>query len=608
MRRLRSGNQPILLLLFYFSCNVAQGQIQEISQELHKLSIIKDSVSLVNSLNRLGTLYGTRNTDSCFYYGIQAKRLATKLQYRKGQAEADLIIARAFYKRGLYAESLELLGKILPFYQRLGDTEKIIRVYLAMVEVLSTGIDKAKATGLLQQVIQTGQDLKKDSIMSEVYMNYCSRNATLLGDSIHYYLDKSKEIASRYNDKRLLKYHQLWQARLLILDGQIEEARPLVRQLRSEAQRIGNPNLEINSLFLMVGLYENEPRNALQYFYQAYEVAQKSGDRQLEIYILNNALEVAKQLGDKDEIINVHIELQKAMSAEWDKSKKFISDYVRYNAVQDDNKLLSEDNARRAAWLVIISLSSAIILISSYLVMLSRHKKARALIEALNDTANMQIIAMEEAKHQAVRAEQQRLGQDLHDGLCSSIAAIRNQLETLMMDTGDITLKNKLTTLQVETANAYEAARSKSHEWFSASDSHLEQSFERQIKLLTDSALPDSRYNKEIHIDHYSLLCANTDIRIALLRIIQEAITNIIKHAKAKNVGILIYEEMDNLVLAINDDGKGLGEKESDSVKSTMGLRSIHRRVQYLNGEVKIHSDTHGTEIIVSIPLQQADR
>ena len=75
------------------------------------------------------------------------------------------------------------------------------------------------------------------------------------------------------------------------------------------------------------------------------------------------------------------------------------------------------------------------------------------------------------------------------------------------------------------------------------------------------------------------------DTRIALLRIIQEAITNIIKHAKAKNVGILIYEEDDTLLLTINDDGVGLDEKKSSNGNSTMGLQSIRRRVQSLHGE-----------------------
>ena len=154
--------------------------------------------------------------------------------------------------------------------------------------------------------------------------------------------------------------------------------------------------------------------------------------------------------------------------------------------------------------------------------------------------------------------------------------------------------------------NAYEAARNKSHQWFNAAEEQQEQSFEQRVKLLTDSALPDSRYNKDIHIDDSSLLQVSVDTRITLLRIIQEAITNIIKHAKATAVDILIYEEKDSLILTVKDDGKGMGEKNLNNRKSAIGLQSIHRRANDLKGKTNIHTDGNGTEITVAIPLNFA--
>jgi len=534
---------------------------------------------------------------------MEAKRLATDIRYRKGQVDADHVIAFAFFKQGLYAESLELLGNVLSRYQQLNDTEQIVRVYLDMVEVQNKGIsDRNEIVSLLNKAIQTGKKLKKDSIMSYVYVSYINRGPDLSDDSVNYYLNKSREIGSRYNDERILNACWSWQIRLLVLNGQKDEALPLVKQLISEAQRLGNANLEINGHFLMVGYCDTNPAMALDHCYQAYEAAKKSGDSYLEIYILNNALEVAKLMNDKDEIIKVYTELDKSRTAEWERSRKFMGDYVRYNAIQDDNKLLNAKNAKRALWLVILAVSASVIVLAIYLVMLRRTRKAKEQVEALNHTANLQVIAMEEAKHQAIKEEQRRLGQDLHDGLSSSLAGIKHQLEILAMDTGDSSLKHRLGTLQTEVAKAYEAARNKSHEWFSVAEEQEEQSFEERIRLLMDSALPDSRYHKDIQIDNRSLLRVNADTRIALLRIIQEAITNIIKHAKAKNVGILIYEEMDNLFLAISDDGRGLGEKWNNE-KSAMGMQSIRRSVQYLNGQTNIQSGANGTEITLTIPL-----
>ncbi|GGH20735.1 hypothetical protein GCM10011418_26140 [Sphingobacterium alkalisoli] len=536
---------------------------------------------------------------------MKAKRLAARIHYQQGQTNADHVIAFALFKKGLYAESLELFSNVLSGYQRLTDTANIARVYMDMSAVLHKDLsDQEKVIAFMQKAIQIGKKLKKDSVMSLVYFNYCNLNASLSDDSVDYYLAKSKQIANRYNDEYMLALNRSKQVYLLNRKGHKPEVLPVAKQLLANAQRMGNVNLEVYTLFILANYYhEINPQKALGYYNQICEVARESGDNELQIYYLTAALGRATKSGNKDEIIKAYAALEEAMIADRENMKRFIGDYVRYNAIADDNRLLSAENARRTLWLLVISCSAAIIVLAIYLTMLRRNRKVKAQVEALNNTANMQIIAMEEAKHQAIRQEQQRLGQDLHDGLSSYIAGIKHQLETLSMDTEDTLLKKKLVSMQTGITNAYEVARNKSHEWFNTDDGQEEQSFEHAIKLLTDSALPDSRYSKDIHIDDSSLLRVNADTRIALLRIIQEAITNIIKHAKAKKVDILIYAEIDKLIMVIQDDGTGFVGKTSTNVKSAMGLQSIRRRAQYLNGETTIRSDTKGTEIAVSIPL-----
>src|SRR5690606_20821483 len=110
-----------------------------------------------------------------------------------------------------------------------------------------------------------------------------------------------------------------WQVRLLI--SKKEQALPLINQSLADAQRIGNTKLEINAIMTLFN-YENNLQKKLEYLYQEYEVAQKSGDKSLEIYILNNAIGIASQLGDKDEIIKLYTELEKVMTAEWENVKK----------------------------------------------------------------------------------------------------------------------------------------------------------------------------------------------------------------------------------------------------------------------------------------------
>jgi len=606
----RSVSAFCLSFFLFCLCHILSfGQTEQIKQERHQLSVVKDSISKVNSLNRLGLLYRAINTDSCFYYGMEAKRLAMVIGYEKGQAEADHLIAFTFYKKGLYAEALELYGKVLPHYEKRADTVNIIRLYLDKAEVLNKGIlDKRDVVALLQQTIEMGKSLTNDSIMADVYISYCNRNANLPPDSMKFYLHQAREIATHYHDDRLLFYLRQWDAHFLIADGKRREALPLITQSMADAKRIGNANMEINACFLMIYYYydERDLKKALEYYHLAYETAKERGSEEIENYILTDALIVAKEAGDKDEIIRLYTELEKVTADGWEKTRKFISDYVRLNLVQQDNHLLMEKNAKRAVLLAVISLLAAVSILAIYFIMLRRTRNAKQQIDALNNAANLQIIALEEAKHQAIKEEQQRLGQDLHDGLSASIAAVKHQLEALSMDISDDALKDRLAFLQSEVTKAYETARNKSHEWFNATGEQEEQSFEERIKLLTENALPDSRYQKEILIDNHSLTRVNADTRISLLRIIQEAMTNIIKHARAKHVRILIYEEIDHLLMVISDDGKGLGDKKLGDGRPTIGLQSIQRRVQYLNGHVAIASSTSGTELSVSIPLTSA--
>ena len=601
----RSVSAFCLSFFLFCLCHILSfGQTEQIKQERHQLSVVKDSISKVNSLNRLGLLYRAINTDSCFYYGMEAKRLAMVIGYEKGQAEADHLVAHTFYSRGLYAEALERYGEVLPLYEKQADTVNIIQLYLDKAEVLNKGIvEKNEVTALLQQAIQMGSQLANDSIMAYAYVSYCNRNGNLSVDSMMHYLNKTEEIANRYDDEGPLLYVRYWDAYFLIIKGQRKEALSRIEQLTADAQRIGNSAMEINACFLMADYYKDDYKKALEYYDRAYHIARENKSENIVNYILTEALTIAKASGNKDEIINLYTELEDVTADEWDRTKRFIKDYVQLNTMQQNNRLLMAKNEKRTLWLIVISSVAVVIVLMIYLIMLHHTRKAKQLIETLNNAANLQIIALEEAKHQAIKEEQQRLGQDLHDGLSASIAAVKHQLEAISMDIDDDALKDRLAFLQSEVTKAYETARNKSHEWFNATGEQEEQSFEERIKLLTENALPDSRYQKEILIDNHSLAHINADTRISLLRIIQEAMTNIIKHARAKHVRILIYEEVDHLLMMISDDGKGLSEKNLGDGKSTIGLQSIQRRVQYLNGNMRISSSTSGTELSVSIPL-----
>jgi two-component system sensor kinase len=88
----------------------------------------------------------------------------------------------------------------------------------------------------------------------------------------------------------------------------------------------------------------------------------------------------------------------------------------------------------------------------------------------------------------------------------------------------------------------------------------------------------------------------------AIYRIVQEALTNISRHAKASRVSVLLREVDERLEVLIRDDGIGISETQATDARS-FGLIGIRERVHGLGGEVSISGETgKGTTVAISIP------
>jgi signal transduction histidine kinase len=91
-------------------------------------------------------------------------------------------------------------------------------------------------------------------------------------------------------------------------------------------------------------------------------------------------------------------------------------------------------------------------------------------------------------------------------------------------------------------------------------------------------------------------------------RIFQETLTNIIRHAGATQVNVLLKEKDDRVILEVKDNGRGITPPEISNTRS-MGLLGMKERAGLLGGDFKIGPVRHGngTQVTVSIPLRNAD-
>jgi signal transduction histidine kinase len=98
----------------------------------------------------------------------------------------------------------------------------------------------------------------------------------------------------------------------------------------------------------------------------------------------------------------------------------------------------------------------------------------------------------------------------------------------------------------------------------------------------------------------------NPEIELCLYRIIQEALTNILKHAEANEFSVQLVNKEEQIELFISDDGKGIPKEyfESKDLKNYgIGLFGMREKLSNFNGAIKINSaPNEGTSIIIKIP------
>ncbi|MEI7848289.1 MAG: sensor histidine kinase [Chloroflexota bacterium] len=111
----------------------------------------------------------------------------------------------------------------------------------------------------------------------------------------------------------------------------------------------------------------------------------------------------------------------------------------------------------------------------------------------------------------------------------------------------------------------------------------------------------------EIKFEHPDLdLRLPSEIETGAYRIVQEALTNIIRHARARQAWIKIRLETDRLIITIEDNGQGFVVADTMAVTKSMGLSGIFERASLLKGSLTVDSSPGlGTRISVWLPLEK---
>lgn len=100
-----------------------------------------------------------------------------------------------------------------------------------------------------------------------------------------------------------------------------------------------------------------------------------------------------------------------------------------------------------------------------------------------------------------------------------------------------------------------------------------------------------------------------SDMELAIFRIVQESLTNIHRHSGSKTAKIRLSRGPQQLLLEIQDHGKGISEEKLAAIKAQrtgVGITGMRERIRHFKGEMNIHSRRPGVTITVTLPLPMA--
>jgi len=197
----------------------------------------------------------------------------------------------------------------------------------------------------------------------------------------------------------------------------------------------------------------------------------------------------------------------------------------------------------------------------------------------------------------AQEAERARIAKDLHDQVGQSLTALRLGLEALDATPSATQALRGL----VETTLADVRRISRELRPPALDELGLEVALKRMVREMAEYAGIES----DVFIHCKEPL--PPELETVLYRVAQEALTNVLRHARATRVSVLLKERDRELQLVVEDDGTGFDPKEAATNRS--GLVGMRERVELVGGEMVIESAPgKGTAIYARVPLPQEVR
>lgn len=221
---------------------------------------------------------------------------------------------------------------------------------------------------------------------------------------------------------------------------------------------------------------------------------------------------------------------------------------------------------------------------------------------ALAENAQLHETVLAQARAAGVQEERQRLAREIHDTIAQSLAGVVAQLQALETSTTDGAVRQRVERIARLAREALADARRSVLDLVPAQ--------------LSDTALPEAvtALVTEWAADHPAKIdlvvtgdprALHPEVEATVLRITQEALSNVAKHADARRVGVTLSYDEEEVILDVRDDGVGFDPTRAAGPTS-FGLRGMRQRAERLAGVLDMESEPGGgTAVSLRLPALQ---
>ena len=198
--------------------------------------------------------------------------------------------------------------------------------------------------------------------------------------------------------------------------------------------------------------------------------------------------------------------------------------------------------------------------------------------------------------------EHRRIARELHDGLGQELAVAKIVLDGTLQQGSQEAIQRACSEAAVIIDRAIQQVRSMSH--------LLHPPLLDEVGLLSaiswyaDGLTERSGIQTFLEVQPSEFPRLSPDMETAIFRIVQEALTNVFRHAGATRVWITLTQRGVQTIVTVRDDGRGVATKVAELHPNSLGvgIRGIKQRAREFGGELRIANSDPGTIVEVTIP------